>query len=325
MGGGVVQVDKITTVVLIGKTGNGKSSTANSILRRKAFKSKASSSGVTTSCQLDRVLYEDGRLVNVIDTPGLFDFTGDTKDMAKEITKCLELAKDGVHAVLVVLSVKSRFSREEEASIKCLEEIFGKRIFDYMILVFTGGDQLEDDELTLSDYLDDSPEPLKELLCLCDVRMVLFNNKTKDETKNADQVNELFVLVDSVVEMNEGKPYTSSLLPDVEYDSIEGSSKLHIDEYEERKKMMYEEQLQHVVEEIDKRLNAQIELLREQLENERIARESVEKNFMEQLAEEEEKRKKAENDAEEIKINLEEAKKEFREKIENHKNKCIIL
>ncbi|KAJ0977520.1 hypothetical protein J5N97_012994 [Dioscorea zingiberensis] len=128
----------------------------------------------------------------------LFNFTGDTKDMAKEITKCLKLAKDGVHAVLVVLSVKTRYSGEEEAAIQCLEQIFGKRIFDYMILVFTVGDQLEDDELiNLEDYLDDSPEPLKELLSLSDRRVVSFDNKTiNDEIKNAQQVKELFKLVD---------------------------------------------------------------------------------------------------------------------------------
>ncbi|KAJ0977251.1 hypothetical protein J5N97_012725 [Dioscorea zingiberensis] len=316
MGGGVVQVDKMNTVVLIGKTGNGKSACANSILGRKAFKSKASSSGETIRCQLERVMFEDGCLVNVIDTPGLFNFTGDFIDMGKETTECLQLAKDGFHAVLVVLSVKNRFSREEKAAIQCLEQFFGKQIYDYMILVFTGGDQLEEDEVTLEDYLDDSPGQLHDLLDICGGRAVLFNNKTKNEFKNADQVNELFRLVDSVVEMNKRTPYTSSLPPDVEFDSIEEISKLHITEYEKKMKVIYEDQLKHVVEMVEEKLNSQIELLRKQLEDERVARQIGEKKYMEQLSAEEDKRKRVEKNAKESKLKSDEEIDELREKLD---------
>ncbi|CAF2055617.1 unnamed protein product, partial [Brassica oleracea] len=35
-----------------------------------------------------------------------------------------------------------------------LQTLFGSKIFDYMIIVFTGGDDLEDNDETLEDYLD---------------------------------------------------------------------------------------------------------------------------------------------------------------------------
>ena len=58
------------TVVLLGRTGNGKSATGNSILERKAFKASAGSSGVTKTCEMKTTVLKDGQVVNVIDTPG---------------------------------------------------------------------------------------------------------------------------------------------------------------------------------------------------------------------------------------------------------------
>lgn len=62
------------TIVLVGRTGNGKSATGNSIIGRKVFKSKASSSGVTSTSELQTTMLNDGQVINVIDTPGMNKF-----------------------------------------------------------------------------------------------------------------------------------------------------------------------------------------------------------------------------------------------------------
>ena len=93
---------------------------------------------------------------------GLFDFSSGSEFVGREIVKCINMAKDGIHAVLMVFSVRTRFSQEEKAALRSLQTLFGSKILDYMIVVFTGGDDLEENDETLEEYLGrECPQPLK--------------------------------------------------------------------------------------------------------------------------------------------------------------------
>ncbi|XP_047962898.1 immune-associated nucleotide-binding protein 9-like [Salvia hispanica] len=295
--------------------GNGKSATANSLLGREAFESLHSLGGVTAACKLDTSVFDDGRILNVIDTPGLFDSSVDSNAMAKEIAQCINLAKDGIHALLFVLSLRNRFSDEEASAFHTLCHIFGAKIAEYMIVVFSHGDALRKNT-SLDDFLaKNCPDQLKETLKKCGNRYLVFNNCIEDEEKLSKQRQELLSLVDTVVEVNGGNPYTNHLFQQIKKDHIEQGA-----EGNSTKVPSGGEQYDRLVEMIEARMKESVSNLETMLAEERAARAEAHLKSLEVQA-------KAEHELHELRECLSRADHrswELQEEL-NRKPNCIVM
>ncbi|KAH9524399.1 hypothetical protein Btru_054430 [Bulinus truncatus] len=267
-------------LLLLGKTGHGKSTTANSTLNKAIFKSSDDSTSVTTAVYQGYAEI-DGRKIKVVDTPGVCDTGGininDQTDLAvdaqtvnttsvctiqpdaqpgetvqtpsvcdksvtdrsyqinlaiKSISDAIAYCSEGFHALIIVLHYGIRMTNEEQMAIMLLKRLLGPDIIkNYCIFIFTHGDIFE--HKNFIDWCRAQKGFLKNLFEECNYRCVLFDNKTTDPKKKKLQLINLITMIDRL--QNGGQRYTNELFQLAQ---------------SERNKLIEEEKLPEVKEEI---------------------------------------------------------------------------
>ncbi len=204
-------------VVILGKTGIGKSSLAKTIFGKELFMTAHTPTSETRECHAETKSVSR-RSITLIDTPGFFDTHRSEEELKTEVVGCITECTPGPLALLVLKVEK--FTEHEQAVINEINQYFSEEVFKYATVVFTRGDQLPEG-LTIEEFVRQN-NSMSDLVKKCGGRCHVIDNKYWNENpkekyrSNQFQVEKLLNTIEKITETNKGSCYTNELLQAVE-------------------------------------------------------------------------------------------------------------
>ncbi|XP_066509392.1 trichohyalin-like [Hoplias malabaricus] len=195
-------------LVLLGRTGSGKSAAGNRLLGREE-RSRAGASTVRQQSE-SRQGQVAGRQVTVVDTPDYFSPGLSLDELRQDVGLCVRLSAPGPHAFLLVIPVKQT-SGEERDMLQKIEEMFGERCWRNTMILFTVTD--EDQEKRIEEFVQSGNQEVQSLVEKCGNRFHCLNIK---ESGEGSRVSELLEKIEKMVEGNREEFYSSEIYLETE-------------------------------------------------------------------------------------------------------------
>ncbi|CAB4377437.1 unnamed protein product [Rhizophagus irregularis] len=127
---------KAPAILLIGKTGAGKSTLANMLIGEKKFKTSDDSDSSTQICQ-STLINLNGKEYNLVDTPGIFDTRRPNDQILNEIARSIVQCSHGLMAILFVMAA-GRYTEEQRVTTDTILKFLGQEeSCRHIIVVFT--------------------------------------------------------------------------------------------------------------------------------------------------------------------------------------------
>ncbi|KAI5108796.1 GTPase IMAP family member 8 isoform X1, partial [Silurus meridionalis] len=188
-------------LVLLGRSGSGKSAAGNAILGRDEFKlRKDDATGATTQTCVKGTAVVGQKQV-MVDTPDWFSPSCPPETLATHLSSCIDLCAPGPHAFLlcVPITLPGRSNLHDLASIR---NSFGNDFIQRCTLVlFTHCDILKD--VKVEEYIAAKRPELLELVEKCGDRYHVLK-----QDRNGDNIKDLLEKVEQVIKENRRSHYS---------------------------------------------------------------------------------------------------------------------